>query len=1536
MSHQRKSQFPSIRAALAAAMATLAAAQAPAQTLFDDVRTDYPGATIPYDGVMADFDGNGVPDLALVTPSPSRVTIYLASTNGTFVPPLFVSVPGQAYGIAAGDIDGDGDVDLAVALNFTGAIRLLTNDGAGGFTLGATISTGGSPLDVELANLDGGTDLELVVGVDNTVQTYSNNGAGVFTLHSTTTTGGFVLKVATGDLDGDGDLDVAGVQTGASGLFHAMNNGTGALGAVTNTTAGTNARHLVLSDLDGDSDRDIAVANLDSNNITLHLNNGAGTFAPAVPLAFASKPTSLAAVDLDSDGDRDLVVGGSQGSLSGVLENTGGGVFAAPATYRTGGPAWWVGCADWDADGAPDVAFACEYGLSRFRGNGIALRACEKLAGHTPRVPVVADVDADGHPDVLTLAATAVQVRLTRSDGAGGWASQVSFPLGGVNARAFVACDLNGDSHPDLAAGGLSGTVQVGLNNGSGVFTPLTALSVPGQPNGLAHGDFDGDGDIDLASAQVSGLAVRLLLNDGTGVLSLGGSTTVPAGPGGIAAGDIDGDSDLDLVVSCATAGQVAVLKNDGAGVFSVTSFAVGSGPARLALGDIDGDGDLDIAVPNEDSNTLGLYANNGSGVFSMVSVLPSSGSPVDAVIADIDGDGDADVLVTCLSANQVRVYNNFGGFVLGELAGYEADSGARASVVADLDGNGSPDIVTANEFAGTATILRNSVPSVLSAQVASDQRVLVAFSEEVAGADMVAANYTLSGTGKGTLAAHPASVTVAGPGQRQLTWTMGEMLDGGDVTITVSGAVADLRGNTVGHVKTRTHAGGGIGYPPVAEFSSPAGDYTTTDLFDVELLFSEKLDGFSDSDLVITGAEFQGMDVNEPNYTIHLRATAEGPVTVGLPAGSYVDLAGNAGLEAQSITVTYDATPPGISLASTAPDPVNTAITVTATLTEPSTGFAAGDVTATNATVSGFAGGGTTYSWTLTPSGQGAFSCSVPASAFTDGALHPNTASNMLSRTFDSVPPATSLSTSAPNPTNAPLPFTVTLGEPSTDFTAGDVSVTNGTVAGFSGSGTAYSWSVVPVAQGTVTCSIPAGVYTDAAGNGNTASGVHSRTYDSVAPTVTLTSLAPDPTNGAITVTAALSEPSATFDAGDVSATNASVSAFSGSGTSYSWTLTAAGQGVFSCQVPAGSLEDAATNANTAASNVLARTFDSVAPAITLSTTAPAATNAPITVTATLSEPVAGFDAGDIIPANSAVGDFAGGGTSYSWTLTPASEGVFGCSVPAGAFSDAAANASTAASNALSRTYDATPPVLLLTTPDATRVGPAPMGINFTATDAGSGIASGQVYARAVGGGTWSPLGSIGAGVGTQDFEPAADGVYELTMTGLDAAGNGVATPGAPMLTVIYNADGGAFQHTGMGAGTYLFPMTDEIDVELVLLGAPSPAAAISVNRVVGDGAPAGLNAARLIDEHLVITGALNGATASVKWPFDPASAAGLLGAIESVFRVESGAVAGQFPATVTGGAIEFGPVASFSEWWAGNQPSAVDDWMAMESRMD
>jgi hypothetical protein len=170
----------------------------------------------------------------------------------------------------------------------------------------------------------------------------------------------------------------------------------------------------------------------------------------------------------------------------------------------------------------------------------------------------------------------------------------------------------------------------------------------------------------------------------------------------------------------------------------------------------------------------------------------------------------------------------------------------------------------------------------------------------------------------------------------------------------------------------------------------------------------------------------------------------------------------------------------------------------VTATLSESSTDFTETDLTPTNAAVSNFAGSGTSYSFTLTPSASGAFSVAVAGGTFTDSAGNANTASNTLSRTADLVRPSVTLSSSAPNPTTtSPIPVTVSFSEAVTQFTSSDITVNGATVSGFSGSGANYSFNLVPTRDGVITAEVQSDVCLDAAGNTNTASAQLARTYN-------------------------------------------------------------------------------------------------------------------------------------------------------------------------------------------------------------------------------------------------------------------------------------------------------------------------------------------------------------------------------------------------------------------------------------------------------
>lgn len=298
-------------------------------------------------------------------------------------------------------------------------------------------------------------------------------------------------------------------------------------------------------------------------------------------------------------------------------------------------------------------------------------------------------------------------------------------PAVGMVPSGVTFGDVDGDGDVDLlTANANSNTVSVRVNNGTGNFTAvLPDVAVTSAPVGIALADVDGDGDLDLITSGigVSGLgsAVSVRLNDGTGrftVPALGGTVPVGSYASGLAVGDVDGDGDLDLLTSNAGPGTVSVRLNDGNGVFTQfrSDFPVGSLPFVIALGDLDADGDLDIVTSSPRTNTVVVSFNDGQGNFGSSNSFVVGSDLGGLTLADVDGDSDLDLLTTTTSSGTVSVRLNNGAGSFLALAGAPAPAGTfPVSITAgDLDADGDPDLVVVNNLSagtGTATILRNN-----------------------------------------------------------------------------------------------------------------------------------------------------------------------------------------------------------------------------------------------------------------------------------------------------------------------------------------------------------------------------------------------------------------------------------------------------------------------------------------------------------------------------------------------------------------------------------------------------------------------------------------------------------------------------------------------------------------------------------------------------------------------------------------------------------------------------------------------------------
>jgi tripartite motif-containing protein 71 len=188
--------------------------------------------------------------------------------------------------------------------------------------------------------------------------------------------------------------------------------------------------------------------------------------------------------------------------------------------------------------------------------------------------------------------------------------------------------------------------------------------------------------------------------------------------------------------------------------------------------------------------------------------------------------------------------------------------------------------------------------------------------------------------------------------------------------------------------------------------------------------------------------------------------------------------------------------------------------------------------------------------------------------------------------------PPGVVLSGESANLINVPLTVFVTLTESSNDFTAEDIATTNASVANFTGGGSNYSFTLVPLQQGACSVTVNAGVFTDGSNNANYPGNALSYTYDSLQPAASLISSAPlFTTTFPIPVIAMFSEAVTGLDAGDFSVTNGTVGNLTGSGAAYQFDVTPTSIGAITVNIPNGVCVDGAGNSNTL-SVTLTRTF--------------------------------------------------------------------------------------------------------------------------------------------------------------------------------------------------------------------------------------------------------------------------------------------------------------------------------------------------------
>lgn len=244
--------------------------------------------------------------------------------------------------------------------------------------------------------------------------------------------------------------------------------------------------------------------------------------------------------------------------------------------------------------------------------------------------------------------------------------------------------------------------VSVLLGLGDGTFGPGSTFAISGDgPAAVALADFDGDGLLDLATANVVSDDASLLRGNGDG--SFGAETRFAAGDLPVAlASDLDADADADLVVAARSADALIVLLGNGAGGFSPGArLPAGNGPLAVVALDVDGDGWIDLLSCDAMSASLTVEHGRGGGSFDGPLLLTAGMRPTTVAVADLDGNGTQDLAITDAGPDpsvpgSVVVRLGLGGAAFGPESSYEVGGRPTGIAVGDFDGDGIFDLVVA------------------------------------------------------------------------------------------------------------------------------------------------------------------------------------------------------------------------------------------------------------------------------------------------------------------------------------------------------------------------------------------------------------------------------------------------------------------------------------------------------------------------------------------------------------------------------------------------------------------------------------------------------------------------------------------------------------------------------------------------------------------------------------------------------------------------------------------------------------------------